>query len=87
MEDLLAIILVGGGGMLGLLAFSPVGKAFADRIRGGRVMGPDPEVLTELDQLRQDLTELQERLDFTERVLAQQREADQLSKGTGGTSL
>ncbi|HET9515436.1 MAG TPA: hypothetical protein VFO95_16000 [Gemmatimonadales bacterium] len=78
MEDILAIILLFGGGTLGLLAFSPVGKAIAERIRGGRVEGIDPEVLSELDQLRHDVVELQERVDFTERLLAQQRDTAQL---------
>lgn len=78
MEDILAIILLFGGGTLGLLAFSPVGKAIAERIRGGRVDGIDPEVLSELDQLRHDVVELQERVDFTERLLAQQRDTAQL---------
>jgi hypothetical protein len=87
MEDIVSVIMVFGSLTLALLAFSPVGKALAERIRHGRSEGPDPEVLTELDQLRQDMTELQERLDFTERLLAQQREADQLGKGIEGTTL
>ena len=76
MEDIIAIILLFGGGTLGLLAFSPVGKAIAERIRGGRVDGIDPELLSELDQLRHDVVELQERVDFTERILAQQHESE-----------
>lgn len=80
MEDVLAIIFIFGGGTLFLLAVSPVGKAIAERIRGGAPasVGPDPEVLAELEQLRSDVTELQERLDFAERLLAQKREAGQL---------
>jgi hypothetical protein len=35
-------------------------------------------VYEELDQLRHDVTELQERLDFAERMLAKGREAGQL---------
>jgi hypothetical protein len=69
MEDVLAILLIFGGGTTVLLAFSPVGKALAERIRGG-ARGPDPEVLAELDQLRGELMEVQERLDFAERMLA-----------------
>ena len=45
MEDILAIIFLFGGGTLGLLAFSPVGKAIAERIRGK----PSPS-LQELQQ-------------------------------------
>lgn len=74
MEDILAIILIFGGGTLTALAFSPVGKAFADRIRHGVEPLPPPEfdasVFEELDRLRGDVTELQERLDFTERMLS-----------------
>jgi hypothetical protein len=74
-EGILAITFIFGGGSLFLLAISPVGKALADRIRHGtQPVGPgdsDPNVLAELDQLRSDVTELQERVDFAERLLAQ----------------
>jgi hypothetical protein len=74
-ESILAITFIFGGGTLFLLAVSPVGKAIAERIRHGpRGVGePDPEVIAELDRLRQDVTELQERLDFAERLLAQRQ--------------
>ena len=82
MEDILAIVLIFGGGSAIALSFSPVGRAFADRIRGRHSAPvPDPAVYEELDQLRQDVTELQERVDFTERLLAKAREADQLKQG------
>ena len=74
-EGILAITFIFGGGSLFLLAISPVGKALADRIRHGtHPVGsgePDPHVLSELEQLRSDVTELQERVDFAERLLAQ----------------
>jgi hypothetical protein len=86
MEGILAIIFLFGGGTVAAVSFSPVGRALADRIRGHKSpAGPDPEVLTELDQLRQELTEVQERLDFAERLLSQRREAGQLAAGQGGT--
>jgi hypothetical protein len=73
-EGILAITFIFGGGTLFLLAVSPVGKALADRIRHGTIPagggGTDPEVIAELDQLRHDVAELQERVDFTERLLA-----------------
>ena len=34
MEDILAIILIFGGGTTIAISFSPVGKAIAERIRG-----------------------------------------------------
>ncbi len=39
-----------------------------------------PELRTELDDMRQRLAELEERLDFTERLLAKQREAARLDR-------
>ena len=82
MEDILALILIFGGGATVALSFSPVGRALAERIRGrGGAPIPDPAVYEELDQLRQDVTELQERVDFAERLLAKARETAELEKG------
>jgi hypothetical protein len=80
MEDILAIILIFGGGTAVCLAFSPVGRALADRIRGhGAVPVYDPEMVAELQSLRADVSELQERVDFTERLLARKAEPAQLA--------
>ena len=83
MEDVLAIILIFGGGTAFLLAISPIGRAIAHRIRGGEA-GPakmleelrDSQmvVLEDLDALRHEVNDLQERLDFTERMLAKHRD-------------
>lgn len=79
MEDILALILIFGGGTAICLAFSPVGRAVAERIRGRGVSAePDPAVQDELVRLREDLTELQERVDFAERLLAQRNEPSRL---------
>jgi len=85
MEDVVAIIFLFGGATAVLLAFSPVGKALAERIRGRTHAGsgPDPDTLAEIDQLRLELTDVQERLDFAERLMTQQRDAGQL-EGPGG---
>jgi hypothetical protein len=84
-EGILAITFIFGGGTLFLLAISPVGKALADRIRHGTQPigsgGTEPEVLNEIEQLRQDVTELQERVEFAERLLAQKQETGQLPGG------
>jgi hypothetical protein len=73
-EDILAIVLIFGGGTAIALAFSPLGKAVADRLRHGKLpvqaLNADPAIYDELDRLRTDVTELQERLDFAERLLA-----------------
>ncbi len=60
----------------------PIGRALADRLAGraGVGAGAGPGTTTaELDELRQRVAELQERLDFAERLLAQQREAARLA--------
>ena len=69
------------------VAQSQGGTAFARRIQGHHG-GPDPEVMAEvryvheqLDSLRQELMETQERLDFAERLLAQVRTPDKLPHG------
>jgi nanoRNase/pAp phosphatase (c-di-AMP/oligoRNAs hydrolase) len=56
----------------------PLGQALAFRLGGGghEVAGP-----TEVAELRSRLGELEERLDFTERVLLQEREAGRLGQG------
>ncbi len=80
MEDILAIIFIFGGGTLAVIAYSPVGKALAARIRGetpgamAALHGTDPAVLEELDRLRAELSEMHERLDFTERLVASRTE-------------
>lgn len=77
MEDILAIIFIFGGGTAVLLAFSPLGKAFADRIRHGKQplapVDPDPALYDEIDRLRIEMSEVHERLDFAERLLADGR--------------
>ncbi len=74
--DVLALVLIFGGGVTVALAFSPVGRAVAERIRGRRPAPPEESVLRpELDQLHQEIAELQERLDFAERLLARRTDA------------
>src|SRR6266508_5418229 len=84
MEGVLAIVFIFGGGSLFLLSISPVGKAVADRIRRSGT-GALPEQLrreldesratleSEVQQLRTEVGDLAERLDFAERLLAKQR--------------
>lgn len=85
MEDVLAIIFLFGGGTLVFLAFSPVGKALAERLRFGRQTLPPPEVdsalYDEVDRMRGELNELHERLDFAERLLAK-GPGDDIQKGS-----
>jgi hypothetical protein len=82
MEDILALILIFGGGTVVAISFSPIGRAIAERIRGRRdEVPPDPQLYEELDRMRQELGELHERVDFTERLLAEKREGRELAGG------
>ncbi len=82
MEGILAITLIFGGGTAFLLSISPIGKAIAERIRShGAQPMHDPELLAEVDSLRRDVLELQERVDFAERLLSQTQERPQVAKG------
>jgi hypothetical protein len=81
MEGVLFIVIVFGGGMLFVLSKSEIGRAIADRIRGGAAGAPDPALLEEVERLRLEVGELHERMDFTERLLASQREDRGLPEG------
>lgn len=79
-------------GVVGLIAggvalLGPLGKAIARRLDTGAT--PDAAALDEataplvahIDELRGRLAELEERVDFAERLLTQQRDAEQLPGG------
>jgi hypothetical protein len=85
-EAVLAAAVLAGG----LYLLAPITRAFAARIHGpphGR--GPlDSAQLEELsdhiERLQREMLETQERLDFAERMLAQQRDAERIGPGAGG---
>ncbi len=92
MEDILAIILIFGGGTAIAISFSPIGRAIADRLRGKATLTPPPELLAEMDDLKdqvgslsQQVSELAERQDFSERLLSQAREKGLLGSGSPGS--
>lgn len=60
--------------------FGPIGAALGARLRGRGDTTPDKLLAEELDQMRARLTEVEERLDFAERLLAG-GSADQISRG------
>jgi len=64
----------------------PLAGALAKRISGeaaqARVPQTDEAVLTELQHLREDMDQLAERVDFAERLLAQQRDASRIAGGS-----
>lgn len=84
----LAMFLAIGAAAVGLL-FGPIGSALGRRL-GGR---PEPgdahaeiedmsaRVTDEVNDLRNRLAEVEERLEFAERLLAHGRQADQLPAG------
>jgi hypothetical protein len=67
---------------LSVILRGPLGQAIADRVRGGATdIGSDPRVREELDSLRLEVDELRgqlaeahERIDFAERLLARRDE-------------
>ncbi len=59
----------------------PAGKAWARRLEGAGQQREDGETAAELSELRARVAELEERLDFTERVLATKRESHLLGGG------
>ena len=77
-EGILAIVLLFGGGTVIAVSFSPIGRAIAERIRGRAEPQSDPAIYEELERMRGELTELNERVDFTERLLANGRARESL---------
>jgi Tfp pilus assembly protein PilO len=73
-------IVVFGLGITKILR-GPVGEALADRLRHGPRTRTDATLIAELDELKTRLAEVEERLDFAERLLAAGREVDQLPGG------
>ena len=85
MENILVPFFIFGGGALVAVSFSPIGRALAERLRGrGAQAETDPALLAEMDDMRAQLSELQERVDFAERLLAKDREPRALEPGAEG---
>jgi hypothetical protein len=83
---LVAVVMVFGTGMVGLVAFSPIGRAISNAIQKKSGVMLPPEVQDALDDqaarleaLQRQVGELAERQDFTERLIAQARERGQLA--------
>jgi hypothetical protein len=79
-QVMLIIIIAMGGWIFAKLLRSPIAEALARRIGGDRLsVAPDDG---ELAELRTRVSELEERVDFTERVLLQERgQAGELRPG------
>lgn len=70
-------------GLAFLLAkvLGPIGAAIGARLRGPRAAAQDHRLAAEVDQLRTRLAEVEERLDFAERLLTRGGEVDQIPGG------
>jgi hypothetical protein len=72
-----------GGFFAWMISISPLGKALAERLRHGPIPRGGPgedqaELIDSVEQLRREVAELAERVDFTERMLP--RETDRKGK-------
>ena len=67
-NDVIVILAIVLAVMAVKLFRGPLGNALADRLRGSAP--PDPGVLEELEAMKGRLAEVEERLDFAERMLA-----------------
>jgi hypothetical protein len=87
LNDLAAVVLLLGAGLILAALIWPLIRALARRIEGG---APSTEMSAELEGLRERvqqleamqprMAELEERVDFTERIVAQGREPDRLQR-------
>jgi hypothetical protein len=85
---LAAVILIFGGGGAILFSITPIGKAIAARLGKKGTSDVDQETAEEVRELRaevdelhhvtQQMSELGERVDFLERLVAKQRDAERL---------
>jgi hypothetical protein len=85
LNDLAAVVMLLGAGLIVAALIWPLIRALARRIEGG---APSTEMQAELDGLRERvrqleempprMAELEERVDFTERIVAKTREPDRL---------
>jgi Tfp pilus assembly protein PilO len=85
LEGIAAVVLLLGAGLIIAALLWPLIRALARRIEGG---APSTEMQAELDGLRERvrqleemqprMVELEERVDFTERIVAKTREPDRL---------
>lgn len=70
LTGLIAVCVIFGLPGLVLFSKSDLGKALVERIRHGTQGLPDPQLLAELDDLRVQVAEMQDRLEFAERQLS-----------------
>lgn len=78
-EAIMAAAVFGGG----IWLLSPIARAMAERLRprhdASLETGRQEALAGQVERLQQEVLELQERLDFAERMLAKQRDVDRLA--------
>ena len=79
MEGVIALmipIVAVGGFFAWMISLSPVGKAYAERLRHRHSGAAEDqaELVESVEQLRREVAELAERVDFTERLLGKARD-------------
>ena len=91
MEDIVAVAGFFTTVIVAFIAFGPIGRAIAANIHRRGVQNPGAEVLEQVDTLenriealQQQVSELAERQDFTERLVAKTREKNVLGSGGQG---
>ncbi|HKW40608.1 MAG TPA: hypothetical protein VJN39_05105 [Gemmatimonadales bacterium] len=83
---IILVMLIGGGVLRGIIR--PIGEAIERIRRSGGAPLPDDagrqigELVDEVRQLRTELNELTERMDFAERLLAKSRESQRIAPGS-----
>jgi hypothetical protein len=80
-QVLVIIAIVTGAWTLTRILRSPLAEALARRLGGATAGDPGPAHEAELADLRTRVAELEERQDFTERVLLQERQQGELGQG------
>lgn len=80
-EEFIAMMMLLSSGIALVFFFAvPVRKALLRKLEGGAPQ-QDTHLLEDVDGLRERVGELEERLDFAERLIAQQRDASALPPG------
>jgi hypothetical protein len=73
MAEVIAVLALFGVPGIYFFGKTEIGQAIVERIRHGTA-GNDPALVAEVDELRARLSEVEERLDYTERALTAGKE-------------
>lgn len=84
-----AVMMLIAGSVIALVAYSPLFRALGNRVMHGRLPPPGApadssrvdDLSDEMAAVRRQMSETQERLDFAERMLSQQKDRGVLNAG------